>query len=441
MKRFLLVIGLLLFAGVATHFYFFPPEREVKDEVRETNEEELIEEEESGGYVTFWFDDGLLSTYEVAYPALEERGWEGALAIVAGREIALEKFEPEGDSIMSWDQVRELEEKGWEISSHSMTHTNLSEVRDNDSLKKEIITSKEILEEKDFEVNSFVFPYGDPGNEVVYDLVMENYSYWRLTTSGVNSVPSTKRLETLFLTECADREEIDKWIEKTEEKSGWLIIVLHSILEEPIGWWQQTPEQFNMVLEAVEESSLEIVLPKDIFEKYGYKEDCLSNVEINEVPRTVISESDFNDNQVEIVIPSINVRTSLKLAFSEGEEIDFSYLDDHPVMISENESPFLSSLGEYGTGLILCHRNLFFRELDKLEKEEEFMIVKNDREIVYEVFDSIEVAPDDVWEQVKEIHEKGLSAEESNVILMTCTPYGLGWDRLLVFGRTVENMN
>jgi peptidoglycan/xylan/chitin deacetylase (PgdA/CDA1 family) len=113
---------------------------------------------EPGGYVTFWFDDGLSSTYEVAYPLLSENGWKAVTALISDREIAQEKFIPDGDPIMTWNQARELAESGWEVSSHTRTHPRLNEVTNTESLQSEIILSKEDLENQDSKSTPSLFP-------------------------------------------------------------------------------------------------------------------------------------------------------------------------------------------------------------------------------------------------------------------------------------------
>ncbi len=226
-------------------------------------------EEETRGYVTFWFDDGLLSTYEKAFPVFEEKGWNAVLAVVGSRVVMSEKIAQEGDKIMSWENVKEMEEKGWEISNHSMTHEKLGDEKSLNYLKMEVLGSKEVLENYGFSVESFTFPHGDKGCDKARDMVQLNYFYWRSTVSEINSLPPERHLKCLFVTECMDRKKIREWINKAEEEEGWLIIVLHSIINNPVGWWQQTPEQFAMIVEEVEESSLEVVLPRDIFELFA----------------------------------------------------------------------------------------------------------------------------------------------------------------------------
>lgn len=69
------------------------------------------------GMVSFVFDDGIVSDYQNALPVLKRRGQVATAGIVASRVIS------GNNDYMNVDQVRELEKSGWEIASHSLTHT------------------------------------------------------------------------------------------------------------------------------------------------------------------------------------------------------------------------------------------------------------------------------------------------------------------------------
>ena len=67
--------------------------------------------------VTFSFDDGIISSYRNGLPILKSRGQLATAGIVASRITS-------GDEdYMTVEQVRELAASGWEIASHSLTHT------------------------------------------------------------------------------------------------------------------------------------------------------------------------------------------------------------------------------------------------------------------------------------------------------------------------------
>lgn len=71
--------------------------------------------------ISFTFDDGDLDHYLLAAPELEKRGFRGTFWII-GKKI------DEGDAVrprMSWRQLKEMSERGHEISNHSWSHGKL----------------------------------------------------------------------------------------------------------------------------------------------------------------------------------------------------------------------------------------------------------------------------------------------------------------------------
>ena len=109
-----------------------------------------------GGYlpqrpVILSFDDGNMSVYKKAYPVMAQYGFAGAVYIVANRLKAKD--------FMHKRELSELVDSGWEVGSHSMTHTNL--VQNHLLVRKEILQSRLDLEEAlDIEIDSFAYPFG-----------------------------------------------------------------------------------------------------------------------------------------------------------------------------------------------------------------------------------------------------------------------------------------
>jgi len=216
------------------------------------------------GYVTFWFDDGYNSTYNVAFPELEKRGWDAVIAVLADREYAVKAFYPK--EIIAWNELEILEKAGWEISSHSTHHLHLNTYGEKDDkiFKEEITDSSAILKKIGFEVVSFTFPYGEQGGTAGQKYVKDNYDYWRSSQNGVNELPAWKHLLAYSITPDTTKNVIRKWITEAEN-SGWLIINFHDISEISYDDWDQSIEQFIELLKIIEESNLQVVIPKQIY--------------------------------------------------------------------------------------------------------------------------------------------------------------------------------
>ncbi len=74
------------------------------------------------GMVTFSFDDGLSSVYSDAFPILKKYHLKATAGIVYNRVIS------GNDDYMDVEQVKELQDNGWEIASHGYTHKRPTEI-------------------------------------------------------------------------------------------------------------------------------------------------------------------------------------------------------------------------------------------------------------------------------------------------------------------------
>lgn len=69
------------------------------------------------GMVSFTFDDGIATVYKYALPMLRRRKQVATAGLIASRLTS------DNDDYMTVAQAKELAATGWEIASHSLTHT------------------------------------------------------------------------------------------------------------------------------------------------------------------------------------------------------------------------------------------------------------------------------------------------------------------------------
>lgn len=113
------------------------------------------------------FDDGYLDNYEYAAPILETFGFRATIFCVSGKIGKVTDWTKDplwgGIPLMDAAEVRELNQRGFEIGSHTRTHCDLGILSREDPLqaRREIFDSKTEIEDLlGDSVVSFCYPYG-----------------------------------------------------------------------------------------------------------------------------------------------------------------------------------------------------------------------------------------------------------------------------------------
>jgi peptidoglycan/xylan/chitin deacetylase (PgdA/CDA1 family) len=104
--------------------------------------------------VVLTFDDGLTSQYNHALPVLRQMGFTATFFVYPG---------PIGrrDVFMTWDQVREVQQAGMTIGSHTRTHQYLNRITDPRQLRDEVAGSRTVLERQlGVPVTLLAYPFG-----------------------------------------------------------------------------------------------------------------------------------------------------------------------------------------------------------------------------------------------------------------------------------------
>lgn len=111
--------------------------------------------------VVIAIDDGNRSAYEIAFPMLKKYGYTATLFIYTD-------FVGVSKGAITWAQLREMKAAGFEVGSHTKSHSDLTKQRDGEShsayiarVKRELIVSKRLLDEKLKQDTIYLaFPYG-----------------------------------------------------------------------------------------------------------------------------------------------------------------------------------------------------------------------------------------------------------------------------------------
>jgi peptidoglycan/xylan/chitin deacetylase (PgdA/CDA1 family) len=128
-------------------------------------------------FLAITFDDAFRSVIERAFPVMEALGVKGTVFVPtayvgqdAMRWPGIEqwtgtRYESEL-ACMSWDELQQLSDAGWEIASHTRTHPHLTQIED-EQLHDELVESRrEITERIGAPCRTVAYPFGDHDSRV-----------------------------------------------------------------------------------------------------------------------------------------------------------------------------------------------------------------------------------------------------------------------------------
>lgn len=131
--------------------------------------------------VVLTFDDGLRSQHSEALPTLQALGWPGVLNL---------KVESLRQGELTDGMVRDMLDAGWELGSHTFTHTDVTSLSGAD-LEREVAGSRGWLEERfGVPVNTFCFPAGRYDASTL--AAVESAGYLAATTTEPGLATSTQ---------------------------------------------------------------------------------------------------------------------------------------------------------------------------------------------------------------------------------------------------------
>lgn len=114
--------------------------------------------------VILTFDDSYESLYTHAFPMMQEFGFSGTVFVITGFVGHINAWDVNLGGItfrhLTWNQLHELHEAGFEIGSHTVTHPDLTRI-DSTRLEVELRRSKADIEDHIGDsVNFISFPFG-----------------------------------------------------------------------------------------------------------------------------------------------------------------------------------------------------------------------------------------------------------------------------------------
>ncbi len=220
------------------------------------------------GAITLWFDDAWVTQYTNAFPLMKKYGYVGAIA-VAVKLACYPEF-------MNWDQLRTLQNQGWETTAHSVMHNCDLGYYTTQTTQYELAGSKQMIQSHGLRADQFVMPCGYSGQQInalfedkhppIIETAKKNFQSYRSTQyERINSIPVADpyNLNAFQIRDATTDQEIQAMINKAITEHGWLIIVIHQV-DDTGRPFSITPDRFEKVLNMVKKSGLPVVLPSQV---------------------------------------------------------------------------------------------------------------------------------------------------------------------------------
>ena len=163
--------------------------------------------------ISYTFDDGLAEHYTLAAPQLEQRGFRGTF-FINGSKVNKDERHIKDTTRVTWPQLKEMAEKGHEISNHGWAHRNFAkfpfEVLKEDLLKYD----SAIYAHVGVMPRTYAYPNNTKQGEAMA-FVARNRVGTRLKQRSVGSKRTARDLE--------------KWMETLIKTGDWGVGMTHGL--------------------------------------------------------------------------------------------------------------------------------------------------------------------------------------------------------------------
>jgi len=211
----------------------------------------------ANGVVSLAFDDGHVSIYDSVWPALDDMGWGATLFIITS------KLDAEDDYYMTWDQVAELADAGFDVESHSDTHRHLIPMGNVD-LFAEIRAAKENIKAINPNANIIAVPYGET-NSNVDRAIGQYFAFERTSVHGFNNLGAldSHNIKVQVVVNTTTDDEVRAWVAQAAQNKGWLVILYH-LVETQGEEYSISPQTFDSHLKIIEGSGLPVATMQEV---------------------------------------------------------------------------------------------------------------------------------------------------------------------------------
>ena len=215
----------------------------------------------SSTLATFIIDDGdetfVTNGYEDAF---NSRGLKATLGIISKAVIDNQSGK------MKLSKLIELNKNGWDIVSHSHTHSTMySDVNATEqTIYDDMKLSYDWIKENGFNSDVIVYPYGNFADKNKYtSLAKQIYKYGVNASGAYNNSP----IDTMYIQRCnlsQSLEKIKSDIDGAFKNNGWIVFLIHTYASANV-----TIEKLNDVFDYLASKDIKVLTFKEAIKQKG----------------------------------------------------------------------------------------------------------------------------------------------------------------------------
>ncbi|NWG29573.1 MAG: polysaccharide deacetylase family protein [Ignavibacteriaceae bacterium] len=205
-----------------------------------------------GPIVSFTYDDGYPSWYDIGFPLYQQYGFQGVAYINATNSWVIAPG--------SIDKLHEMQAAGWEISSHTFDHSGITEYT--------VSEMKSWLDSHGFPNSGFCAP-GHAWSHEMVNIVKKYHPYYSATYLIPTDVGiSTQPLDLYFmkrfpLDNSVTITQVKAVLDDAVQNNRWVIFYGHVIGSTP-GGWEQSPALLQATFDEVIARGIPVKTVKEV---------------------------------------------------------------------------------------------------------------------------------------------------------------------------------
>jgi len=220
--------------------------------------------------VSFTFDDAVGTQFTNAVPILAEYNYSATTYIPTGWVGKSNR--------LSIDQLKVMQDKyGWDISSHTVNHVDVSKINNEKRLEGELVNSKQFLLNNGFEKGSehFAYPFGSFNSELSIDLIKKHYKTARIVRGDIETLPVADpyRIRVIYVLSITPPDLVLDRIDRAIDNGDWAILVFHGIVDNNAYDIQGTylKSNFQVIVDGINKKGVDVMTVSEVYNNFFEK--------------------------------------------------------------------------------------------------------------------------------------------------------------------------